>query len=127
MSALLLIAVLSTASPIFQGAEQNKDDYDFPCKAGATSDFGVAVCQYQRYKKADAALNSEYRRILSTSTKKRRNFLIAAQRAWARFRDNDCLAIGSDWEGGHGRPGTEFACLADRTEQRTTQLRPYGR
>jgi uncharacterized protein YecT (DUF1311 family) len=133
MSAFLLTVILSTASPISLGPEWSKELYDQPCKPSSIADFEVAVCQYQRYRQADLELNKVFKQLLSRyaksmandkkdSDKEHRESIISAQKSWIVFRDNECYAIGMEWEGGHGRPGTEFSCLADLTEQRTIRL-----
>jgi uncharacterized protein YecT (DUF1311 family) len=137
MSAFLLTVVLSTASPISLGPEWSKELYDQPCNSSSIADFEVAVCQYQRYRRADLELNKVFKQLLSqyakstdketeNSNKEHRESIVSAQKSWVIFRDKDCYAIGMEWEGGHGRPGTEFSCLADHTEQRIIQLRSHG-
>ncbi len=79
---------------------------------------------YNDFQKADEALNSTYRKLISAmNTPKRQSFkdkLIAAEKAWVSFRDKDCDFV-QDLSGGFNKaPGLE--CKTDMTNERTQYL-----
>lgn len=83
----------------------------------------TAVCAYGELAKADAQLNDAYQKTLvllgSTDAKVA---LVAAQRAWVKFRDADCLVQDRIFQNGTMRAALVGSCLKDRTEQRTKEL-----
>lgn len=55
-----------------------------------------------------------------------RRRLMDAQGAWREFRDNDCRGKLALWGSGSIRGIKYLACMAERTEQRTKELRDWA-
>jgi len=97
-------------------------------------------CAGQDFKAADAALNAQWA-ITSAKMKasdadftadgsarydRRAGYfetLLEAQRAWLRYRDAHCLAVGYSARGGRMEPMLESMCKTQLTEERTQQLK----
>ena len=86
-----------------------------------------AVCAYAELTKADAQLNDAYQKALdllgSADQTDVKVALVAAQRAWVKFRDADCHVQDRIFQNGTMRAALVEACLKDRTEQRTKELK----
>jgi uncharacterized protein YecT (DUF1311 family) len=93
-------------------------------------------CAAQDFHKADAALNVQWK--VTSAQMKRRDAdqgkpddgrpgnyaaLLAAQRAWLRFRDAHCDLEGYQFRGGSMEPLLVATCRTALTEARTKQLR----
>jgi len=96
------------------------------------------ICSWQSYQRADAELNAAWSRAAERAKEMDRNAaeydgdadaharLLAAQRAWLKFRDAHCLAENGEREGGGTIwPLLQNGCLEALTEARTAQLRQY--
>ena len=59
---------------------------------------------YADYKKADAKLNTSYKRLMAKLPKSRQAKLKTAQIAWLKFRDAESAFFGSEMEGGSAEP-----------------------
>ena len=96
------------------------------------------ICSWRSYKQADEELNAAWKK---ASARAKENDaaaarydgptdgferLLAAQRAWLKFRDAQCLAEnGKREDSGTIWPLLQNSCLEALTEQRTNQLRSY--
>ena len=95
----------------------------------AQSQAEINQCAYQEYSREDAELNRVWKEIQRSFTRdrwnqKRKAALLASQRAWLAYRDKDCEgAVGTEWEGGSGRPMAVGFCLTALTKTRTERLR----
>jgi uncharacterized protein YecT (DUF1311 family) len=93
-------------------------------------------CAAQDYHKADAALNAQWK--LTTAEMKQRDTrdgkqtdgrpghmatLLAAQRAWLKYRDAQCDLEGYVFRGGSMEPLLVATCRTALTEARTKQLK----
>ena len=96
----------------------------------------INLCAAQDAKKADAELNRQWATtaaIMRAQDKANHApkdgrpgyhaALLAAQRAWIRFRDLQCRAEGYAMRGGSAEPMMIGACLAQVTRARTMQLK----
>jgi uncharacterized protein YecT (DUF1311 family) len=112
LAALLLLPALPTAA---------RD-----CGPNATQ-MDLNDCAGDGMRKADAALNETYGRIMARlkPTPAAAQALRDAQRAWIRFRDGECDFATIGVEGGSIRPMVVAQCRQQMTEQRVTQLRRY--
>ena len=76
----------------------------------------------------DRLLNETYQKILwqlNTDTQQTtRENLIKAQRLWLQFRDADCVAQESLYDGGTVHTAVYLQCLRDHTTQRVKDLNP---
>ena len=102
------------------------DESDVSCKDDTTT-IGMMECSEKRYKAEDLKLNSLYEQLRekighgSMSEK----YLIGAQRAWVKFRDNTCQYEASGVEGGTAHGVYVGACLVTQTKIRNDQLQTY--
>ena len=94
----------------------------------------INACARKDLDRADAALNSMYQSVLTRLTKASKDEpesgeaklqLIAAQREWVRFREDDCQAIFTLWRTGTIRTLQYLTCMQSHAEQRTKELHNY--
>lgn len=76
----------------------------------------------KEYKRADAELNSSYKRLMEVLSQSDKNLLIAAEKDWLKYRDSHCKFEGKQYQGGSIKPMIVSNCLAETTKQRTSQL-----
>lgn len=103
----------------------------FPASASAQSlncenpktQIDMNACAFKDYQSADAELNAIYKQARNRLSEAGRIALRDAQRAWIKFRDNDCEAAGSQYQGGSIRPLVVNNCLERLTRERTAGLR----
>lgn len=109
------------------------------CDRESSNTFAINACSEDDFKVAESRLNDVYKRVLSSLSKApdgthvpsydpagARKYLIAAQRAWIVFRDNDCLAKDSVSDFATLRVAY-FSCMQLHAETRTKQLLEYIR
>ena len=94
---------------------------------GAQSQSAMTACYGDAFKAADKALNATYGKVEhrlrdDPDTKK---LLVAAERAWIAFRDDECAFSASGTEGGSMYPMTVSICMTDLTDARTAQLAAF--
>lgn len=77
---------------------------------------------YADYKKADAKLNTAYKRLMAKLSKSRQAKLKAAQVAWLKFRDAESVFLASEMEGGSAEPMLHSGAMANLTQKRTKEL-----
>ena len=92
-------------------------------------------CASQALADADAKLNETYGRVLAlfsgadedrwypASTKQH---LIAAERDWIKYRDENCTAISWNYKSGSIRAEMELSCRWELTEQRINSLELFS-
>jgi uncharacterized protein YecT (DUF1311 family) len=91
------------------------------------------ACIFEKYEQADAELNRVWQRVLATirpsdfmpaeAANEWREHLIAAQRAWVTFKEEDCNgAVAYEWYGGSGANAAVGVCLYAKTVARTEDL-----
>jgi uncharacterized protein YecT (DUF1311 family) len=121
---MILLALALAAS---QGA------HDPRCDSPRTPDLNG--CAGARWQRADAAMNTEYRRVMAkmkaadahtqpdaTTGPSYAAALLASQRAWLAYRDAECFNQGYKYRGGTMVEMTELGCKAELTKARTIQL-----
>jgi len=85
-------------------------------------------CAQQEFDTQDRMLNEAYQKVLlqlNTDTQQStRQKLIKAQRLWIQFRDADCTAQESVYDGGTVHTSVYLECLRDHTAQRIKDLDP---
>jgi uncharacterized protein YecT (DUF1311 family) len=129
---LFALGVVCSVSALAQPQPQPED----PC-ANADNTIEVNECAARVLKAKDAELNKAYQELLKkfkaaskddqTDYATIRKELAEAQRAWVRFRDNDCNATLHYWTGGTGATTRYLHCMINRTEQRARELRDWAR
>ena len=79
-------------------------------------------CMDGEVKRADAELNRVYQAALKKHRPENAVKLRKAQRAWIAFREAQCQAEGSIYEGGTIQPIVEAHCRVKLTQERTKDL-----
>jgi uncharacterized protein YecT (DUF1311 family) len=117
---IVLAAGLALAAGIFplsaqQGKEPDCDD--------ARTQLEMNLCALRQYEAADAEMNRAYSRLRAAVDAEERAALLAAQRAWLRFRDAHCAYEAAGVRGGSMAPMVHSGCMAETTRERTRQLK----
>jgi uncharacterized protein YecT (DUF1311 family) len=112
----LLVCLL--ANP-FGVQKESKSD---PC-SHVSSQSEMTICWGKEYKAADTRLNQVYRQLVSMLGDEEKLELKKAQTAWLKYRDANCEFAANQYKGGSMRPMIYAICLAEMTENRTTELR----
>ncbi|WP_348684923.1 lysozyme inhibitor LprI family protein [Aeromonas bestiarum] len=94
---------------------------DQDCTAPVTQ-ADMNICAFQDYQRADAKINTAYKKLAATLDKEQLGRLKTAQRAWITFRDAQCRYEAGVYEGGTIAPLVHSSCLTNLTEQRTKDL-----
>ncbi len=93
----------------------------------ATTQLDLNTCAGQTLERSDAELNVLYKQImqrLGSGTPEAKK-LIAAQKSWIAFRDNECEFTASGVEGGSVYPMIVIMCRNTLTERRVEDLKTY--
>lgn len=77
----------------------------------------------QVLKKADAELNTVYKKLLKVLEEPEKQLLIKAQKDWLKFRDSHCNFEAKQYEGGSIMPLMYSKCLEDCTKNRIKDLK----
>jgi uncharacterized protein YecT (DUF1311 family) len=93
-----------------------------PC-AKADNQADMNNCWGKQYKAADVKLNQVYRQFVSMLDDEEKLQLKEAQTAWLKYRDANCEFAADRYKGGSMRPMAHAICLADVTQNRTTELK----
>ena len=101
-------------------AAAKTQDKTGPCPDALTQ-LEINRCAAEQFRKSDKLLNVAYKRIMSNLSSADRANLIAAQRAWIKYRSSNCWAL-RQFNGGSLAPTDEAFCLQDLTEARTKEL-----
>ena len=99
-----------------------------------TSNVEIGQCTAEAYKKADRELNDIWPKVLAAIDGQKEAMppdalqtwkanVIAAQKAWVTFKENDCGAVEYEWWGGSGASIAETACLYGHTADRVADLK----
>ena len=104
-----------------------------PVCADAQTTIEIGDCVRRAYDTADAELNAVWKKVMASfktkdympakTLKGWKETLLASQRAWITFKEEDCAAVGYEWYGGTGRSNAEVFCLLDHTTARTKDLK----
>lgn len=114
----VLMLLLVTAFYCF-AQEQKKPE---PC-TDAQTQAEMTMCWGKEYKAADVRLNEAYRQFASKLDEEDKAQLKNAQLAWLKYRDANCDFVADQYKGGTMRPMIAAICLADVTNNRTTELK----
>jgi uncharacterized protein YecT (DUF1311 family) len=116
----LLLLFLSTFVAIAHAQSAPPD----PC-AKAMTQADMNSCYGGEYKKADAHLNSIYRKALAAlqSDKTAVADLKTAEFAWIKYRDAHCQAAAHQYDGGSIQPMIESQCLQLVTQHRIEEIK----
>ena len=115
---LALLLALSSAS-----------SFALDCK-NAVSMPDINECAAVDQKKVEDKLNQTYQGVLKSLDQDKdpdtKKALIAAQRAWVKFREADCQAVYQKSIGGTIRTVMYIGCMQNRAETRIKQLEEYA-
>ena len=105
-----------------------------PCKSDDPA--SIQQCITADLAAKDKQLNTAYQKVLQGLTPQIKDnpidyaavkrLLVEGQRAWIRFRDNDCNALAPLIASGTSRMVAVVECKIQRTEQRTKELKSWG-
>jgi uncharacterized protein YecT (DUF1311 family) len=109
-------ALAAGVSPL--AAQQKARDCD-----DARTQLEMNFCAADQYRAADAEMNRAYAQLRAAVDAEERAALLAAQRAWLRFRDAHCAYEAAGVRGGSMEPMVRSGCLAAVTRERTRQLK----
>jgi uncharacterized protein YecT (DUF1311 family) len=126
MRLLLAAAVLTMAGTALA--------QDIPGCENATSNVEIGNCVYAAYQKADKELNAIWPKVLAyidgqgedmpaDALETWKTTIVAAQKAWVSFKEQDCGAVQYEWWGGSGAGIAETTCLYSHTAQRVEDLK----
>ena len=97
----------------------------------------IDECAKRTLQAKDKELNDAYQKLVkslvpddrqdTTDYEGVKKQLLAGQRAWITYRDNDCKAKLNLHASGTIRGAVYLSCLTERTEQRTKELRTWSR
>ncbi|MCB1501000.1 MAG: DUF1311 domain-containing protein [Bauldia sp.] len=119
--------VLATAAPALAD--------DIPgCDNETLNNMELDQCAGKAFKAADAELNQVWPKVLAFIDGQKGNLpddavaqwkatMIAAQRAWVTFKENDCNAVQYEWYGGSGASLAVTSCLYHHTADRLADLK----
>ena len=113
----LLLALLLMSITISAQKQKPK-----PCEDAQTQ-ADMNICFGNEYKKADAALNKTYQQLVAMLDDEEKVQLKNVENAWLKYRDANCEFVGDQYKGGSMRPMIVAICLADVTNNRTTELK----
>jgi len=120
---LLLLATLALSASLAAAADTGPQ-----CRYDGNQQ-EMNACAVRDYKKADAALNGTYKKIIASLSPGDQRALRQEQRDWLRKRDPECKEKVKDSEGGSMWQLEFFDCLQSATKRRTEELaqwRPAG-
>jgi uncharacterized protein YecT (DUF1311 family) len=124
-SVLLLAAILLVAFDETLRAEPAANYRPASPHAGSCWDKAITQgdltdCAIKEFRVSDEKLNKSYQAIICYFAPQEKTGLVAAQKAWIKFRDLDCAFWGSD--GGSIAPMNELVCRARLSEERAKEL-----
>ncbi len=121
LAALLLLAATADDPPIDCDNQRYQVEMNY--------------CAGEEYEDADVALNAQWKRTVSEMRKRDKaidrrydaqpthyDTLLATQRAWLTYRDQQCLGESFAARGGSMAPMLYSGCMARLTEARTAEL-----
>ena len=120
------VAPALLASSLAEGGLADEPDCTQP-----SGPMEIDICQSRQYDRIDESLNRTYRQTLEvldrgeiciSACADAKQHLRAAQRAWIRFRDEDCKATYAIAVDGTGRNAARMDCLIEHTRTRIRQL-----
>lgn len=95
------------------------------CVDRTTTNTDWGLCGQRYIAAADAALNVEWRRLMTVVSGRTKTDLVAEERAWIAYRERACrFHANGDW-GREGQVLSYPACVAGVIERRTVDLAGY--
>lgn len=121
-----MIAIILTSAALSAPASATSAERTWrACVDKTTTNFDWGQCGGRYIHQADAALNSEWKKVVAATDGNTRTDLIAEQRAWLVYRKNACdFYANGDW-GREGHVLHYAGCVAGVIERRTRELADY--
>ena len=116
MTVFALLFLMAGAYAFGQGKKTE------PC-ADAQTQADMNICCGNQYKSADTQLNKTYQQLAALLEADEKAQLKNAETAWIKYRDANCDFVADQYKGGTIRPMIYAICLADVTNNRTTELK----
>ncbi len=113
----LLLTLVAASGYIFGQGKKTQ-----PC-ADAQTQADMNICWGNQYKSADTQLNKTYQQLAALLEADEKAQLKNAETAWIKYRDANCDFVADQYKGGTIRPMIYAICLADVTNNRTTELK----
>lgn len=93
---------------------------------GDTTQIEMNACAQEKFKHADGELNRLYKEKMAVlETKKSKDRLRDAQRAWVTFRDKACSYESDQFSDGSIWGSMHFDCMERQTQKRIGDLKEY--
>ena len=108
---------------------------DIPgCDNQTLNNMELDQCAGKAFKAADTELNQVWPKVLAfidsqsadmpaDAGKAWKDSMLAAQRAWVTFKEDDCNAVQYEWYGGSGASLAVTSCLYHHTADRVADLK----
>jgi uncharacterized protein YecT (DUF1311 family) len=90
---------------------------------GLNTQMELNICEGKKLDKADAALNDVYAKLSRKVSAEGKAKLLDAQRAWLKYRDQQCAFETLATVGGSIHPMEVAICLTELTKDQTKRLR----
>lgn len=118
---LLFTTIVLTQAFSFAITEEEESKL---CWDSAASTHDMNVCADKDFQVADKHLNETYKAFKAaiSDDKETTKRLVAAQKAWLKFRDANCQLEGAAMLGGTAATSLVIGCRARVTKERTVQL-----
>lgn len=95
------------------------------CDEPATQ-LDMNLCAKAFHAEEDARLNEVYQSLKDNLSADRQAKLVAAEKAWIAFRDQNCAFVRQQVSGGSIEPSIYYGCLSQITASRTAELQQLG-
>lgn len=96
------------------------------CDEPATQ-LDMNLCAKAFHVEEDARLNEVYQSLKANLSPDRQAKLVAAEKAWITFRDQNCAFVRQQFSGGSVEPSIYYGCLSQITANRTAELQQLGK
>jgi uncharacterized protein YecT (DUF1311 family) len=91
--------------------------------ANASTQMQMDACSKEGFDLADRELNQAYSAAQRALGPEDRARLTKAEKSWLAYRDDDCAAEASLYEGGSIKPTIKTACLDKLSRERTVEIK----
>ena len=95
----------------------------------------INECASLEFEKVDKELNAAYKEVMSSLSDDdpylaqryadTKESLVAAQRLWIKFREEDCNAVFNYFRDGTISTAMQLSCMTEHTKLRTQQLKSF--
>ena len=125
MRTILAFTLALSAAQMAFGDSKNLREEEKEC-SNYMSYEQISSCYSALYRKTDQELNSQYSELSESLDSGSKNYLVAAQRLWVKFRDADCMFYEPRKENDDLVSSSRSICLTRRTLDRLEQIEHYN-